>query len=130
MPYQMVYIPEKTKKKVRKKRKSTQKAISDDSATIKREIADLKQKRERLIAAGKKDLAGKKGLKKFGSKLGYSRQLIVINDAIKQREQYLGRKFGIKAMKQQVEFNQARKQLQAETAIKPISSDDIFGNLI
>jgi hypothetical protein len=107
------------------------KSIADDSTAIKKEIEELQAKKAKIIAVAKTDLQDKKGLKKFGSKLGYSRQVIVLDKAIKEREQYLNNKFRLKNLYQQKKFNDAKKQLRAaETVIKPITEDDIFGNLL
>lgn len=125
MPY--VYVPENVAKK---KRKAIKKVVSDDSEGIKAEIRDLQKQRALIVEAARKSLKGKKGLKKFGTKLGYKSQLSQVDSAINQRQQYLANKFKIKSIQQQKEGLKARSELDElrKETIKPISEADIFGS--
>ncbi|MFW9873018.1 MAG: hypothetical protein ACFFG0_07965 [Candidatus Thorarchaeota archaeon] len=99
---------------------------------IDKEIPVLEGKRNKLMQEAKQKLSEKKGIGKFLTKISYGKKISEIDRAIKRRKQYGSNKVEIGLMKQRVEMNRVKKDInksksEVVEAIKPITSKDLFG---
>lgn len=112
-------------KMTRKKNKLNK--ISNEREDISKDINELKKRKKELIEEATKKLKRQKGLKKFAIKVSLTSKIGSINNAIKQREQYLSNRFKVKNIRQKVEIEKAKTELQELRKKKAIKVDDILG---
>lgn len=125
MPY--YYVPESKTKSVKKRRKKVQRVVKDEAGEVKRDITELQQKKQKVIAEAKTALSELKGIKKFAVKTKFISRIGAIDKAIKQREQFLANRFRTRDLKQRMDIAKSQEELREIQKKNAIKSEDVFG---